>query len=209
MEVNVDETEHLLKVCEQHRVQRAMPVSSMEIQSPTPHARSRILAEGRVKKSDLRRWILRPVHLYGFNEDWRIEFDALRQRRAIFIVGLGRNIGSITNYRYRAAAEVHATLSSLIGQTCNIVEPEILELGYLRSLRKSIGATFVVVPVPVFLVRLCYGKKIVEDIVTALRIAGITVWNYAPTSLAVGVTESYRESRRTNHTLPAIRSANT
>lgn len=192
--VNVEGTEHLLKLCEENRVARFIYVSSMGVKFPTPYSRTKLVPEESVKRSRMQWLILRPAHLYGANEHWKAAFESERKRKVRFVIGFGANPVAIAHVNDCAAAIVDAATSNLSEQTFNVMEPEIPEIRYWRILRKAINARFMIIPVPRFLARMRLGDQATDDILSGYRISGIPEWPYAPAvPLEAGLKCAYEE----------------
>jgi nucleoside-diphosphate-sugar epimerase len=190
-EINIAGTNHLLRQCEQAGVKRFVYISSMGVKFPSLYAQSKLAAEENIKRSQLEWLVLRPAHVYGPNKHFGKLFDTLRRKKYRFVLGLGRSPIHIVYVKDCAAAIVDAALSSRTGETINIIAPEISELEYYRVLRKVTGASFLILPMPLFWARKRKGKLAVDIRTEGLRIAGMTDWEFAATPLDTGMKQTY------------------
>ena len=189
--VNAEGTGRLVAACERAGVRRFVHVSSMGVKLASGYARSKLLAEERVKAGRLEWLVLRPAHIYGPTPQLRGTMAKLKRKWTWSVLGAGRCPVQIVYVDDCAAAVVDATLSSRTHETLNVISPECSEIDYVRALRRVTGSRTLILRMPLFWARMRRGDAEVEARMAGLRIPGVADWPLAPTPLEAGLRQTW------------------
>jgi nucleoside-diphosphate-sugar epimerase len=189
--VNAEGTGRLVRACEEAGVRRFVLVSSMGVKLASGYARSKLLAEERVKASRLDWLVLRPAHIYGPTPQLRGTMTKLKRKWTWSVLGAGRCPVQLVYVDDCAAAVVDAALSPRSHETLNVIAPECSEIDYVRALRRATGSATLILRMPFFWARMRRGAAEVEARMAGLRIPGVADWPLAATPLEAGLRRTY------------------